>query len=243
MESDGGDDVRRFECLAIFHVRLDKTRGILIESFEHDDNVFFFKFQDQPILRHCIQMQQIVGAANVKRAKKITIDITDFMQEYILGGKHMFKGTLLNSVQQQINKTCELTVNKEIGAIKRRETYAGNKQKRIEVHNEKILAKYRATELMYQKERERKLDELFGSGAQRSETRAEARPATMTPSAYAPVPVCKVAPLGPRQRLVALPQRPVALPQRPVALPQHQVQQQNNFEAMDVDIPDDDDDL
>lgn len=150
--------VQRLKSVVTFTVRQDKTRGMLIESLAKGDDVFLFKFRDQPIDRHCKQIQQIVRLANVKRSKKINVDITEFLQEYFLGEKYDFRGTSLDSVHQQIDRTCALKTNKEISVIKRRLTYAANKQKRIEENNAKNLKK---TEKKFQTQRAIQIHELF----------------------------------------------------------------------------------
>lgn len=44
--------------MAKLDVRYDRTRGLLVESIEvSEDCKYYFKQQDQPVERHCIQLQ------------------------------------------------------------------------------------------------------------------------------------------------------------------------------------------
>ncbi len=97
------------DLIGIFGVRHDSSRGILIETVEATNlSVYFFKYNDQPLAsplaRHCEQIQSIVRKANVKRAKKIRVDMSEFIHEYYntLTRTVEFKGTKLNSSEQQI---------------------------------------------------------------------------------------------------------------------------------------------
>lgn len=144
-----------------FTVRQDKDRGVLVESFSVDGNEYFFKYHDKPIDRHCEQMQSIVRRSNVKRSKKLLVDVTTFSQEYYLRGKYVFKGTPLSSVQHQIEKSIALNTNKEIGAMKRRITYAENKPKRSAERLAKIQKNIEEDEKLFQVERAERIRELF----------------------------------------------------------------------------------
>lgn len=71
------------DCKATFGVRNDKYRGLLIETLTTlDSEVYFFKYHDQPLMRHCEQVQAIVRKSNVIRSKKLQIDLVEFLHEY-----------------------------------------------------------------------------------------------------------------------------------------------------------------
>lgn len=149
-----------------FGVRNDKNRGTLIETVEVKGNEYFFRFQDQPVARHCEQVQREVRKANVKRSRKITVDITSFSHEYFWKDKVTFKGTTLNSVNDQIAKACNTNINKEVGNLKRSITIAANKPKKIENHNQQIMLKLRDAETYFQLERARRIHELYAGPVQ-----------------------------------------------------------------------------
>lgn len=135
------DDEGRTCLIVDFTVRHDKWRGILIEKFETESNEFFFKYRDQAIHRHCVQIKEIVRVTDVKRSKKISVDIVKFQHEYFSNKIATFKGCALDSVNNQITKVCQSAITKEIGAAKRSITVAQNKQRKIEEHNTKISSK------------------------------------------------------------------------------------------------------
>lgn len=165
--------VKQSNALAQFIVRHEKNRGILIDSIAINNNNYFFKYQDQPIERHCEQMQRIIRGLNVKRCRKIVIDITEFTEQYLIGGKCVFNGTALNSVQQQIDKAVASKTNKEIAAMKRAITYANNKPKRMEERNAKIQKKMEETEKHFQAQRAIRIHELFRRGNQSTQDHSE----------------------------------------------------------------------
>lgn len=181
-----------------FKVRHDKYRGILLESFSVEGIEYFFKYQDQSIDRHCTQMQSIVRRSNVKRSKKLLVDVTAFFQEYYLGGKYVFRGTELTSTQQQIEKVIALTTNKEIGAKKRSITYAANKAKKTEERNSLLWAKYGAMEDKLREEREKKMKALFGQDDQGA-PEVQSTSTQKEVEAKNSKPVCTVPPATPRQ--------------------------------------------
>ncbi len=153
-----------------FCIRNDKQLGILVESMTTADNIYFFKHHDQPIFRHCDQMQRIVRQAEVKRTKKISVDIFEFRYEYFLRNIAMFRGKPLNSNNAQINKSCNFLLNKELGAEKRKITMAASKQKKIDEQRNRVLSKMKDADIYYHTERERRLRALFGgAGPQNGE--------------------------------------------------------------------------
>jgi hypothetical protein len=145
-----------FRAIGTFGIRNDKYRGLLVETFESQNgNVYFFKYQHQPIHIHCEQMQNIVRAANITRAKKIKVDITSFLHEYYRkeDDTFYFKANKLNSANDQVQKVQHMRINKEIGIAKRKNTIADNKQSKIVEKNTKLLAKLAEDEKNFQKER------------------------------------------------------------------------------------------
>lgn len=154
------------ETTACFGVTLDKNRGLLVETFiPQNGDVHFFKHHDQPLDRHCEQVQSIVKLSNVKRSKQIKIDISAFLQEYYRCGEVWFKGYKLNSQSQQVEKTKRMQVNKELGIKKRKATIAENKQMRIDEKNQKFLERVAKQEKCFQEERARRINELTMSRA------------------------------------------------------------------------------
>lgn len=150
----------------IFGVRHDKHRGILVETLETaDGNVYFFKMHDQPISKHCQQMQNIAKLANVQRARKLHIDITTFAHEYfrITDKAIVFRGTKLTSAHSQVEKTYTMRLNKEMGIVKRQQTMAANKQAKILAHNQRIVSQMIKAEEEFQAERARRIHQLFGA--------------------------------------------------------------------------------
>ncbi len=147
----------------IFEVRNDKDRGLLIESLKApDSDVYLFKRDDQPLRRHCEQMQIIVRKANVLRSKKLKVDLSEFIHEYYRSADKsiVFRATKLKSVTQQIEKVHEMTINKELGVMKRKSTLAQNKAAKIAEKQEKILAKIKENEEKFQAERKKRIDEF-----------------------------------------------------------------------------------
>lgn len=157
------------QAMATFVVRNDKYRGLLIESLETTDgNVYFFKWHDQPLHRHCEQMQNIIIAANVQRTRKMLIDVTEFFTQYFrpLGGYQtevVFRATKLLSTVDQIDKVYTMKLNKEFGITKRMETIAENKQAKIVAKNRKILSKVEVAEAKFQIERARRINAAQGN--------------------------------------------------------------------------------
>lgn len=118
----------------VFGVRIDNSRGILIETIEAPNGVtYFFKFRDQPLARHCEQVQNIIRKAEVKRAKKIKIDMTNFILDYW-------------------SMSDEMRINKEIGAIRRAATEK----------NQRLAEKLQADELRFQAARIQRIHEVCG---------------------------------------------------------------------------------
>ncbi len=151
--------------IGIFGVRNDSSRGILIETIlAPNGTTYFFKFCDQPLARHCEQVQNIIRKAQVKRAKKIQVDLAPFINEYwcSLTETVEFKGVKLNSDDSQLLKLHQMKINKEIGAAKRAITIAANKQTKIAEKNRKIIEKAQADEQRFQALRIQRIHEVFG---------------------------------------------------------------------------------
>lgn len=90
--------------IVYFCIRNDKQLGILVESMTTADNTYFFKHHDQPISRHCDQLQRIVLQAEVKRTRKISVDIFEFRFEYFLRNTATFRGKPLTRLTHKSTK-------------------------------------------------------------------------------------------------------------------------------------------
>lgn len=146
-----------------FGVRNCKSRGVLIESIDiGNEDVYFFKYQNQPMVGHCLQIQNIIRAANVKQSKKITVDITEFSHDYYDPASKIvwFKGIKLDSANQQINRTYNKRINIDTGAKKRMFTINDTKEAKAAAKKKKIEEKQAAVEEAFQKERARRIHEL-----------------------------------------------------------------------------------
>lgn len=145
-----------------FHIRNDKYRGILIESFTHMNNEYFLKHTDQCIDRHSDKMQKIFKQAAVKTTKKLLVDITEFYYEYFWANVPSFKGCKLNSTMNQLTSLAQLHINKQIGIGKRQATMANNKQKKIDEKNRIIAERMKLADDYYKKQLEQRKLEVFG---------------------------------------------------------------------------------
>ncbi len=97
-------------AVVVLQIRNDKERGILVLTIRQADSdvVFFFKPHHQPLRQHPIQVQEIVKRSNpTARTKTLTLE---------------FMGVVLSSTDDQSKKTYNRLLNKEVGAIKRKET-------------------------------------------------------------------------------------------------------------------------
>lgn len=125
-------------------IRNDRTRGLLVESIKVSENgEYYFKQQGQPVERHCIQLQNLIRSKNVKRTRKITVDISSFSHEYYRRADKSvrFKGIKL------------ISTSRTIGQIK---------QYKIKERNSKVDKKLRTEEEEFQIERARRIAELQG---------------------------------------------------------------------------------
>lgn len=146
--------------IVTFGVRSCKSRGVLIESIDFGKgDTHFFKYQNQPIDGHCMQMQNIIRSANVKRARKIKIDITEFIHEYFnpAHGTVWFRGIKLDSTNKQIEKTMIKKLNIEMGAQKRVQTLIANKGVKEAAKRDSVVQKAQLVEEVFQKERARRI--------------------------------------------------------------------------------------
>lgn len=213
------DEDGKTNLILEFTVRNDKFRGLLIDKFVKGNDESFFKHHDQPVERHCQEMQRIIRSANVKRTKTIRIDVAEFYYEYFFKTKPTFRGCPMTTSHSQIDKVCALNVNKEIGAIKRGITIAQNKSKKIEEHNNKIDMKMHLAEEKFQLERAKRIHELYGGvnpvSLQTSHNWEERHNQPTTSRS----PVARIPPLAPEPR------------------------QNSQNEPMDHELPDDDSDL
>lgn len=163
---------KKVEYITFFNVRNDKTRGILLESFEaylptaDDDakkNEYFFKWHDQPLKRHCVKIQNIVTSANVLRSKRIRVNIAPFLDEYYRTSdkSFRFKGTKLINAIEQKEKNRNMVINKEVGIQKRKQTIAGKKAREVEEYNRKFQENLEKEEAAFLEERNRRLAEIM----------------------------------------------------------------------------------
>lgn len=156
--------------VVVFAVRNDKQRGILIESITTNTKMqYFFKHHDQPLHRHCINLQNIILSTKVIRSKKITVDITSFVHEYYDNSRDTmrFRNCDLISTQQQIQKVRDMNVNKIIGKIKQQKTIAKKKQADIEKHNQELAAKFIKEEEDFQNALALRIAELQVEGSEK----------------------------------------------------------------------------
>lgn len=147
--------------LVKFEVRNDKDRGILVLTISLEEmsyNVHFFKYHHQPIDQHPEQIQRIVRHARpTTRTKSVVVDITSFSALYwnVSGGFFEFKGIKLDSSENQILKAQKTRINKEVGAIKRKQTIEAKKKDKQEAIREKLAR----DEAEFQLERARRIKE------------------------------------------------------------------------------------
>lgn len=139
--------------LVIFEVRHDIDRGILvltIRSEEMSHNVHFFKYHHQPIDQHPEQIQDIVRQTKpTSRTKSVVIDISSLLAQYwnVSGEFFEFKGVKLNSTEKQIAKVQERKINKEVGAIKRKQTIETTKKNKKQAMKDKLASDEAAFQL------------------------------------------------------------------------------------------------
>lgn len=146
-----------------FVVRNCKSRGVIIESINFNNNdVYFFKYHNQQLDCHCVQIQNIMQQANIKRAKKVTVDISDFVHEYFnpISGIVWFKGIKLESANQQLIKTMTKRLNIDVGTTKRMFTNQDNKQGKAAEKEAKIIQKNEHVEALFQEERAKRIHQL-----------------------------------------------------------------------------------
>lgn len=155
---------KKDKFIATFGIKNDKSRGILIQTLKVCEDVYLFKYQDQPLSRHCLQLQNIIQSANVKRTRQILVDATPFICEYYhkADDSIRFKGTKLISTKKQMENVRNMKINKEIGQLKRHQTVAQKKEEKIAEHNRKLKEKLDCEERIFQMERARRINELYG---------------------------------------------------------------------------------
>lgn len=99
--------------IAEFEIRNDITLGLLVTSIKvAEDGKYYFKQQDQPLERHCIQLQNLIRSKNVKRSRKIAVDISSFAYEYYRRADRSvrFKGIKLISTSRTIGQIKQLKI-------------------------------------------------------------------------------------------------------------------------------------
>lgn len=162
--------------IVTFGVRNCKTRGVLIESIKFGEgNVYFFKYQNQQVDGHCMQMQNIIRSANVKRARKIEVDISEFVHEYLdpIHKTVWFRGVKLESEITQIEKVYKKRLNIEIGVKKRQQSMEVNKKAKEAAKQDALNKKAEAVERMFQEERAKRILALTHAQSQTQHTEME----------------------------------------------------------------------
>lgn len=150
---------------AVFEVRNDKDRGVLVLTIrweEADFNVHFFKYQHQPIAQHPEQIQSIVRLAKPKtRTKSVRVNIVSFAAIYwnVSAKFFEFKGLKLDSNENQVARAQEIRINKEVGIIKRKITSEVSKKNKDEAVREKLVS----DERKFQLERAKRIKEAMGN--------------------------------------------------------------------------------
>lgn len=151
--------------IATFGVRNCKIRGVLIESMtiEGNNDVFFFKYHNQNVTSHCIEIQNIMRAVDVKRSRKVKVDISEFCHEYYDPERKAawFKGILLESSYKELNRTMNKRINIDAGVEKRKQTINDNKAAKAEEKQNKFEAKNAYVEKLFQEERAKRIHALM----------------------------------------------------------------------------------
>lgn len=151
----------------IFEVRNDKLLGVLVLTIQCA-NVkvpHFFREHHQPLKQHPEQLQEIVKkkCPSVGYKKAVNVDVISFVREYYDGKVFEFKGVLLRSSAQQLDKVYDRKLNRQIGTQKRLQTIKESKQRKIDEKNKMIRDNLELAELKFQEERGKRLAELFGA--------------------------------------------------------------------------------
>ncbi len=150
--------------IVLFGVRNCKSRGVLIESIDiGDGDTYFFKFHNQLITSHCVQIQNIMRAADIKKSRKVQVDISEFITEYWDAPRNIvwFKGIKLDSANQQISKTMMKRLNIDIGVKKRCFTINDAKATKAVEKQRKLEEKSAAVEKCFQEERAKRIHQLL----------------------------------------------------------------------------------
>ncbi len=150
--------------MVLFDVKNHKELGILVLSIRETgrDNVFFFKPHQQPLRHHPEQIREIVKDANpTARKKSIKVNISAFARVYWNGTEFQFMGVKLKSTEERIEKVYQRLINKELGAIKRKDTIEANAKKKAEEMDQILRAKQRKAEKLFQTERAMRIAEVM----------------------------------------------------------------------------------
>lgn len=149
--------------IVTFGVRNCKLRGVLIESVDFKaGDVYYFKYQNQPLNSHCLQMQNIIQASNVKRSKKVAVDISEFIHHYYDVARKIvwFDGIKLDSSGKQIEKILNKRLNIDIGTKKRIYTMNDKKGTKAAAKKESLDRRNAIAEKAFQEERAKRIAEL-----------------------------------------------------------------------------------
>lgn len=151
-------------AIIVLQVRNDKERGILVLTIRQVQNetLYFFKPHHQPLRQHPSQVQEIVKRSSpTTRTKSVTFDAITFLRQYWNGTTFEFMGVILTSTDDQVSKTYSRLLNKEVGAIKRKEVIATKKQEKAAAELKKRTDKLFRDEQAFQVERARRIHELL----------------------------------------------------------------------------------
>ena len=87
-----------------------------------------FNWNDQPLDQHNELVRNRIVALGVRRTRKVLVELCGAdLAEYHNGEEFIFKGKILKTPENQIEKMAQREANKRIGVIKRKKTIA-NKQ-------------------------------------------------------------------------------------------------------------------
>lgn len=148
--------------IVTFGVTNCKARGLLIESVELDGDFYYFKYQNQTLVSHCMQVQNIIRASNVKRSKKIAVDISEFIHHYYDVARKVvwFDGVKLDSSGQQIQKILGKRINIDTGTKKRIFTMNDKKGMKEAAKKQAFDTRNAIAEEAFQKERAKRIAQL-----------------------------------------------------------------------------------
>ena len=113
--------------------------------------------------KHCPHLQNILRVENVRHARKVKVDISGFVTEYLSckDKSVWFKGIKLDLVNQQISKTLSKLINIDVGAIKRANTIQANKVAKADEKKKTLEVRQALVEKTFQEERAKRIHQLM----------------------------------------------------------------------------------